>query len=258
MSLIDKKRFFNHIIQIKYGSIMNRKIYIAISVLFLNTSCLLANSLDNKPLITIHGFTGAAWNMYYIAHPLEKAGMDVTHWDYPSRDKTIQEHAEDLVVLLNAKATKTPGQPIHFLTHSMGGLVLRAAVNHPECPLEAKIGKAVLLAPPNQGTYWGRFIKKFYLVRYIAKDKSGHELMTELDFEHLGSFPDTMQVMVIAGNFGFNPFIPTENDGEVTVEETFLKTPHHHVTLYAGHKSIIFSKKAANFAKGFFQENSEL
>lgn len=192
--------------------------------------------------------------MYYIGLPFEKEGMRVIHWDYPSRDKTIKGHAEDLVIMLQLEAAKAPGKPINFLTHSMGGLVLRATLNHPNCPWEAKIGRAVLLAPPNQGSYWGRFIRKFYLVRCLAKDHSGEELMTALNFEHLGHFPETMQVMVIAGNFGLNPFIPFDNDGEVAVDETFLTTKHRHTVLGVGHKTIIFSLEAADLAKNFFEE----
>ncbi|MBA3957439.1 MAG: hypothetical protein H0X51_03460 [Parachlamydiaceae bacterium] len=210
-----------------------------------------ATTLKNEKLITIHGFFGSPWNMYFLVKPLEKEQMSISHWGYASRDKKIQEHAEDLVRQLQEEAVQNPGKPINFLTHSMGGLILRAGLNHPDCPLEAKVGRAVLLAPPNQGAVWGRMIAEFSLANYIGRDQSGKELMTERDFEHLGQFPDTMEVMVIAGNFSLNVLIPGENDGTVAVEETYLTTPHQHVIIKQGHKSILLSKQASELAKDF-------
>lgn len=215
---------------------------------------LYGNSLQGEKLVAIHGYSGAPWNMYFVAKPLEKEQMSITYWGYPSKDKLIEEHAADLVAFLQNEALKDPGQPIHFLTHSMGGLVLRAALNHPECPPEAQIGRAVLLVPPNQGTAWGRLLGEFSLPQYIAREYSGQQLLSELDFEHLGQFPDAMEVLVIAGNFGINYILSGENDGVVTVEETYLSTPHKHIVLNRGHKTILLSQEAANLAHDFIKD----
>lgn len=221
-------------------------------VLCLQMTSLCAGSLENTHLFTVHGIFGSPWNMYYLADSLEKEQMEITYWGYPSRDKTIQEHGADLAVALRDHAAQHPGQPIHFLTHSMGGLILRAAVNHPDCPPEALNGKAILLAPPNQGAAWGRFLEQFALAHFIGKDRAGKELMTEQDFEHLGQFPETMEIFVIAGNMSVNFLIEGENDGVVAVAETDLSTPHHHEVIWAGHKTILLSKTAATMIHDFF------
>lgn len=235
---------------------MLKKLSLLLSICFLILkSSLAAYSLEGQTLVTIHGFLGAPWNMFYLSAPYEDKGIKVINWGYPSREKKIEEHAADLVKELQAIAQQQPGIPMHFLTHSMGGLVLRAALNHPDCPTEAKIGRAVLLAPPNQGACWGRFLEHFPLAHDIGLDESGKQLMTEFNFEHLGEFPDTLRVLVIAGNSSLNPLIPGENDGTVAVEETFLTTPHQHFVIKAGHKSILISKKAASLAKAFFEED---
>lgn len=198
---------------------------------------------DHKQLVCIHGFLGAPWNMHLFSKNFTKKGWEVTNWGYSSRDKTIQSHSKDLVIELCKLANKHPGKAIDFLAHSMGCLVLRAALNHPDCPQEAKIGKAVLLAPPNKGSSYAHFLNGFSFIRSFAKDKSGKELLTEDDFEHLGQMPSTIEnVLVIAGNYGYNPVIPGENDGTVAVAETCLSTPHQHIVLNTGHKSILFNK----------------
>lgn len=222
-------------------------------IVFLSLSACV-NALEKESLVTIHGIFGTPWNMYYLSNSLENKKLCVKHWGYPSTEKKIVEHAQDLVVYLQKLALENPGKPIHFLTHSMGGLILRAAMNDPSCPPEAHIGKAVQLAPPNQGAAWGRLLGQFDLPHVIGGDKSGYELMTELDFEHLGQFPDTKDVMVIAGNFSLNPLITGENDGTVAVAETYLTTPHKHFVIYVGHKTILVSKKASLLANDFFRD----
>jgi hypothetical protein len=224
---------------------------ILLTILLFKTSVSFC-SFQEQTLVTLHGFMGYPWNLYYITAPYDAQQMNVINWAYPSREKKIEEHAVDLVKELQKISYNNPGRPINFITHSMGGLVLRAAINHADCPEEAKIGSAALLAPPNQGACWGRFLSQFEISHQIGLDASGKELMTELDFEHLGQFPETMSVLVIAGNLSYNPFIPGENDGTVAVDETFLTTPHQHVVIHAGHKSILLSQQAAQIIYRFF------
>lgn len=209
----------------------------------------------SQQLVCIHGILGSPWNLFYYEHTFKNSGWNVTNWGYPSLEKNIEEHAADLVTSLNAIAMDKPGYPINFLCHSMGGLVLRSAMNHPDCPMEAKIGKAVLLATPNQGASWGRFLEQFFLVKKIAKNKSALQLMTEANFDHLGQFPSSIEVMVIAGNFSLNPLINGDNDGLVSVDETVLHTPHKHVVLFVTHEGILISKHALDHVQLFFNNN---
>ncbi len=192
--------------------------------------------------------------MHFFAKNLKKEGWRVVNWEYQSRDRSIEAHAETLVAKLMELATSNPGKPINFVTHSMGGLIVRAAVNHPSCPLEAKVGKAVMLSPPNQGSNWGRLIGKYSIIKKLVKEASGRELTAETDFEHLGELPSTMKVLVIAGDLSLNPFIKEKNDGIVTVGETKLTSPHKHIVLKRGHSSIVFSKKAFIEGKKFLEQ----
>lgn len=222
-------------------------------VIFLQTSSLYCDSTKDDYVIGIHGFLGHPSTMHFLKKRLQKEGWEMINWKYPSRDRTIQEHAQKLVNNMQDWASKKPMRPLHFVAHSMGCLVLRAALNHPACPYEAKIGKAVLFAPPNQGTAWGRCLRYVPFVKKIAKDAAGKELMTEKDFQHLGDFPSSVRVLVIAGNAGFNPFISGENDGTIAVDETYLNTPHEHRIVDASHKSIVFNKKAYKLTKYFLE-----
>lgn len=185
----------------------------------------------------------------------KKEGWPVLNWSYPSRKKYIEEHAQDLVDELKAISLQHPARPISFVTHSLGALVVRSALNHPECPYEAKIGCAVLIAPPNRGACFARHLYRYKLVRKILGERAGQQLMTTPfdGFDKLGDFPDQMPVLIISGIAGANPVIPDLNDGKVGLKETCLTTSHYHETSPSGHTWICFKSDVIKKAKKFLQ-----
>lgn len=213
-----------------------------------------STTLQAESVYCVHGFMRSPSCMRFIGSALEQEGYKVHLFGYPSRDGTIWEHAILLVDALKKEASLHPGEPIHFVTHSMGGIVVRAAINHPECPNEAKIGRAVLLGPPNQGSSYGRYLNKFSVIRNYVGPNSGKELLTERNFDHFGHFPHTMGILVISGTFGLNPTIKEKNDGKVGVKETCLNTPHEHYTLFVSHSWMMYSSTIIKKTTQFISE----
>lgn len=205
-----------------------------------------------ESVVCLHGFFRSYRCMLPLANRLRDEGLNVFLWDYPSRVKTIEEHADSLVEVLNAIAKENPGEPIHFVTHSLGGIIVRAAMNHPNCPPEAKVGKAVLLAPPNQGAGLARTFRGCPLIQWIFGKKAGQQLLTYTpqDMHKIGQFPETKEVMVIAGKKG-NRFFKMPNDGKVTVDETRLNSPHSHHTLHVSHSWIMTSRESMTLTQSF-------
>ncbi len=197
-------------------------------------------ALSDETVVCVHGFMRTSKSMSRIAASLEKEGWAVERWSYPSRHKYIEEHAQDLVERLNQIVMERPGKPISFVTHSMGGLIVRCALNDPDCPSEAKQGRAVLIAPPNRGSVLARKLNKYALPKTILGKKAGSQLMTTLPdgFDALGDFPSDMPVLVIAGTAGINPLIAGPSDGKVGLRETCLNTPHFRVKSFSGHSWI--------------------
>lgn len=232
---------------------MKRLFYTIMSLLCSNSAHADTPSSNRKIVVCIHGFLGSAWNLSFYKKHLVKDGWDVRGWNYSSRSATIEEHAEEFVKELNFIAHLYPKKPISFVAHSMGSLVLRSALNSPFCPQEAKTGKIVLLAPPNQGAMLAKQMADYSLGQFLLKDRSGKELSTCKDFNHLGSFPDTAKVLVIAGTLSWNPMLDGANDGAVKVVETFLTTPHVHEEIPIGHASILISKKAVKLTRQFLK-----
>lgn len=230
---------------------MNKIKFILFFCVFLS-SALFANPKE-ETIISIHGFLGAPWNMYFLKKNFQKHGWQVINWKYTSRDQTINEHAKELTKQIIKIQDENPDKQICFIAHSLGCLILKAALNEPNCPKNVKNAKIVLIAPPNNGTIWGRTLNRFSLFRKFTKNYSGQELCTYQNFDHLGKFPASANILVIAGNLGFNPWIGKENDGTVAIDETYLDTKHKHITIRRGHKTIIFSKKTFSLALDFMR-----
>lgn len=216
----------------------------------------LMGHLKADTVVGVHGFLATIRDLRPIEEPLACAGYDVILWEYNSRKKYIHEHACDLVRVLQGIACQCPGAPIHFVTHSVGGLVVRAALNLPSCPEEAKIGKAVLIAPPNQGSSLARRFKNVPPINFAMGSRSGWQLM------HLnpcqiascvGQFPPTMQVLVIAGTQGNFFLLKGPNDGFVTLEETWLNTPFNFLSFPLSHSDLLRASVVLSRMLAFLQ-----
>lgn len=232
---------------------MIKSLLLGLVILF--TTTLQAHSISDQTLVTIHGFLGSPWHMVAMTKGYESEGVKVIHWKYPGKYRQIAFHAAELVKSLNDLAEKSPGTPINFISYSMGGLILRAALSHPECPSEAKIGRAVLLAPPNQASGWDRFLELMAAGHKQSVEQMRAQLQGSAPFESLGSFPDSLAVLVIAGDKSSNLRISDANDGLLTVEETYLDTPSHHEVVSEGHTSILSSFWVYQIAKAFFKRD---
>ena len=104
---------------------------------------------EGKTAVLIHGWGVRASSMATLAEMLHRAGYSVLNYDYPSSEKSIRQHAERFLACYRRE--HLCGK-IHFLTHSMGGLILRCALaemTESEC---RAIDSIVMLGPPNQGS----------------------------------------------------------------------------------------------------------
>lgn len=211
---------------------------------------------DAGSVICVHGFTRSFRSMLPMGNMLENEGFEVYLWDYQSRKETIEAHAHNLVEVLQAIALKKPGEPIHFVTHSVGGIITKAALNHPHCPEEAKIGRAVLLAPPAQGSCAARAISHLTPAQLFFGKKTGMQLLTYTseEMDALGNFPDSISVLVICGTKGNRFLFRAPNDGKVTIHETVLSTPHERATLFVAHSWIMTSRQVIAVTKNFLME----
>lgn len=221
-----------------------------ILLLFVVTQTL---TIQAKPVVCLHGFLTTERTMRPIECALSHVGFTVYQFEYESRRACIEDHACCLVSYLQQVACQCPGEPISFAAHSTGALVLRAALNLPGCPEEAKMGRAVLLAPPNQGSSLAHRFRNVPPIRFIMGNYSGAQLscFDACDVHNLGTFPDTMQVLVIAGSKGSNLLFDEPNDGYITLHETALDTPYYWQCFYVTHGEILKDPQVLCCARSF-------
>lgn len=219
-------------------------------------------SQQKESVVCVHAFLRSYRSLKPIGKTLEKENYDVFIWNYETRKFTLERHAEHLIRLLKKIAELKPGVPINFVTHSIGGVIVRVALSHPDCPQEAKHGKAILMAPPNAGSHLARRYRSIRLVQFIFGGKLGRQLLTYCPKKMLnvGKLPKTVDVLILSGNrpSRFIPFhMPLENDGKVCIIETHLDTPHKAYVINTNHTYIITDRKSLYLTKEFLKHGNQ-
>jgi len=187
-------------------------------------------------VILLHGLARTADSMEEMQEALQEAGYRVVNYDYPSREKPIAELAGSVIPA--ALAACDEGEPvvsINFVTHSLGGILVRYFIS--QQPID-KLGRVVMLSPPNHGS---EVIDKlgdmpgFDWLNGPAGDQLGTEagsvpnLLGKVDFE-LGIITGDRSINLI-----LSMLIPGPDDGKVSIERAkiagmtdFMVVHHSH------------------------------
>jgi hypothetical protein len=107
---------------------------------------------------------------------------------------------------------------VHFVTHSLGGILLRAMLADSPPWIT---GRSILLAPPNQGSEIVDWSAKHPIIHALL-GPAGRDLGTHGAPTRLPGLPANLESAVIMGNKGTIPFfkriLGSDNDGIVSCE----------------------------------------
>jgi pimeloyl-ACP methyl ester carboxylesterase len=189
-----------------------------------------------------------------MEHALRDAGFATLNLDYPSRSKPLDLLADYVHPPVADFAERHQGT-IHFIGHSMGGLLARVylAKYRP-----AGLGRVVMLGTPNGGSEVADLLKGFFIYRSFY-GPAGLQLTTSLD-GLLTSLPVVdYAVGVVAGNRSIDPIasllvLPRPNDGRVSVESSRLAGMADHITIKASHNGLLRHPLAIEQAISFLRE----
>lgn len=207
---------------------------------------------SSRRVVLLHGLARTGRSMRPVERFLKAHGFEVENMSYPSTRYAMEELEGMVWERLEARAAK--GERFDFVTHSMGGILLRA--------MAAKrgtewIGRAVMLAPPNQGSEVVDRLGSWRLFRWV-NGPAGTQLGTSSE-----SVPNLLgqvefEVGVIAGDRSINWLLSLAfseaNDGKVALSRTKVAGMTAFKRIHATHPFIMGNKEAQRNVLAFLRE----
>lgn len=211
-------------------------------VFFLLTFALFPNisEASGRCVVLVHGLTRSHYSMAKLAKYLESHDYTVVNKDYASTQKSVEEIAHVEIPPMVDACLKYHPDNIYFVTHSIGGIVLRQYLQTHNVP---QITRIVMLGPPNHGSPLADLFHDNVLFKVLT-GPAGQELTTDNT-----ALPNNLdrdspyQIGVIAGNFSFFPFsklfFHEDNDGKVAISSTQLTGMKDFIILPVSHTFIM-------------------
>jgi len=214
-----------------------------------------AGAHNGAGVVLLHGISSAPLFLSRLEHGLRREGFATLNLDYQSRKKPLEALAEDVRPAIAAFADIDCG-PIHFVGHSMGGLLVRVylASHRP-----ARLGRVVMLGTPNKGSEIVDLLMRYPAYRAWF-GPAGSQLATLQDATLTSLPPVDYTVGIIAGCRSLvHPIasrfvLPRPNDGRVSVQSSELAGMADHTLVKASHTALPFNRLAIRQTIAFLQD----
>lgn len=216
------------------------------------------NSSSNECVVLLHGLNRSWRMMRTMAEALQDEGYSTTNVDYPSHAGPIEEIAPLVIGLGLQKCRETGARRIHFVTHSLGGILIR--YQNEQAPI-ADLGRVVMLGPPNQGSELVDKTVDWPGFEWISGD-AGSQLGTGEDSIPSQLGPVDFELGVIAGTGTINIFasalLPNPDDGKVSVSRTRVEGMSDFLVVGNSHRYLTRSDIVIRNTKSFLRDGKFL
>lgn len=182
------------------------------------------NAHDGECVVLLHGLARSSLSMERMKWFLEDSGYQVANIDYPSREFEIAELATMAVEDgLDQCAMLEAGDRVHFVTHSLGGILVRYYYAEHE---PGTVGRVVMLGPPNQGSAAVDEMHDWPGFEWL-NGPAGYQLGKGENSVPLQLGSPEFEFAVIAGDESIDPVtsavLEDPDDGRVSVSDTYLE-----------------------------------
>ena len=208
-------------------------------------------------VVLLHGLMRSSSSMQPMQRKLDAEGYITANIDYPSRDYEVEELAGLAVEagLSECRAHEDVGR-IHFVTHSLGGILLRQYLSTYEIP---ELGRVVMLGPPNQGSSAVDELGDVPGFDWL-NGPAGRQLGKGENSVPLALGPAEFVWGVIAGNRTIDPItsavLEDPDDGRVSVEDTKLDGMADFVVVEHSHAFMMRMQKTIELTIEFLRHGS--
>lgn len=194
---------------------------------------------DRRELVVLaHGMGRTPASMWRIARALRAEGYRVLNWGYSSYTRAVPELGARFG--RDVAAASGSADAVHFVGHSLGTVLIRWVLAYDPPP---RVGRAVLLAPPNRGARRADAAAPYlsWLLPPLA------DLRSTADAAAVRLHPPRdVEVGIIAG----------ASDRTVALAETRLDGARGHVLVPCGHTLIMLRRDVLRLVSVFLRWGS--
>jgi pimeloyl-ACP methyl ester carboxylesterase len=231
------------------------------ALLWFSSGCPSTPPEGAESVIVAHGLGRTRASMASLVSRLRSAGFRVVSFSYPS----TSEPMENLVDRLEAEVARCcadEAEDVHFVTHSMGGVLVRSYLAQQPLPHR---GRVVMLSPPSQGSEVVDAFADSPLLRALL-GPAGSRLGTDPASIPNQLGPVRFKLGIIAGDRTLNPLsswlIPGPDDGKVGVDRARVRGAADFMVVSATHTFIMNRRDVAEgvvhfLREGRFQQESQ-
>jgi hypothetical protein len=176
-------------------------------------------------VILLHGLGRTYLSMNSMQSALTAAGYYTVNVDYPATEESIEAIAASFVPPAVHQCRQSGGSRIHFVSHSLGGIVVRQALAGGK---PAELGRVVMLSPPSQGSVLVDIMQDWPLFIWL-NGEAGQQLSTAENSlpNRLGAVNYPVGVITGDRHAFFDAWlaalIPGKDDGKVSVKNAALE-----------------------------------
>ena len=214
-------------------------------------------ALAGDCVVLLHGLARTANSMEKMEQALIAAGFETANIAYPSREKMVEQLAISAIPQGLEACRARPGVArIHFVTHSLGGILVRQYLS--EHTID-DLGRVVMLGPPNQGSEAVEGLGGVPGFDWL-NGPAGRQLGKGADSVPLQLGPADFELGIIAGNRSIDPItssvLENPDDGRVSVADTRLEGMDDFIVVEHSHAFIMQMREPIELTVRFLKTGS--